>query len=90
MAVIHRDHVSAEVGHSSGVVRLVLGAGLLLVGAGIGMFLIGLVLGFNEARGGVVDSEGSVWLLPAGGLAVVVGLLVASVGMALARRSAGE
>lgn len=90
MAVIERDHLSGEVGHSSGVGRVLLTAGLVLIGLGVVGFVVGIGLGINEARSGVVDSEGSVWLLPAGGLAVVVGLLVSAVGMALSRRAAGE
>lgn len=90
MAVIHRDHLSSEVGHSAGIDRIVLGLGLVLVGVGVVAFLLGLALGMNEARGGVVDTDGVVWLLPAGSLSVILGLVISSIGMALARRSAGE
>lgn len=90
MAVINRDHLSREVGHTSGLSRIVLTVGLLLVGGGVACVIAGIALGMNEARSGVVDSEGSLWLLPVGGAAVVVGLVLASIGMAWARRSAGE
>lgn len=90
MAVIQRDHMSSEVGHSDGLSRIILGLGLVSMGLGVVAFVAGIGLGMNEARNGVVDTEGTVWLLPVGGLAVVFGLIVASIGMALARRSAGE
>ncbi len=89
MAVIHRDHLSSEVGHSAGVSRVVLTAGLVLLGLGVVTFLAGVGLGMNQARHGGIG-DGSLRLLPIGGLSVVVGLLVASVGMAMARRAADE
>lgn len=90
MVVIRRDHVSDEVGHSSGVSRVLLAVGVSLVVAGVVAFVLGVALGINEARSGVVSTEGDVWLLPAGGLAVSIGLVVSAVGMAWSRRSAGE
>ena len=89
MVVIHRDHLSSEVGHSAGVSRVVLTTGLVLVGLGVSLFLAGVAMGMNQARHGGIG-DGSLRLLPIGGASVVVGLLVAAMGMAMARRSAGE
>lgn len=89
MAVIHRDHLSSEAGHSSGASRVVLTLGLVLVGLGVGAFIVGLGMGMVDAsRGGAGDS--SVQLFGIGGSAVVAGMLLAAVGMAWARRNADE
>ncbi len=89
MAVIGRDHLSSEVGHSSGASRVVLTIGLVLIGVGILVFLAGLLTGmFGTTSGAGGDS--SVQLFTFGGSSVVVGCVVAAIGMAWARREAGE
>ncbi len=90
MAVIQRDHLSREVGHTSGICRVLLASGLVLVALGVVGFAAGVLVGLADARDGVVTGDGSVWLLPVGGAAVSVGLVVSSVAMAWGRRAAGE
>lgn len=89
MAVINRDHLSGEVGHAAGVSRIVLAVGLGLVGVGIVVFLAGLLTGmFGTTSGAGGDS--SVQLFTLGGSSVVVGSIVAAIGMTWARHAAGE
>lgn len=90
MAVIQRDHLSGEVGHSAGISRIVLALGLVLVGLGVVAFVSGLALGLADARSGSAGGDRTMTLFGLGGGAVVIGTLVAAVGMAWARRDAGE
>lgn len=89
MAVIHDDHLSHEVGHTTGVSRVLLTVGMVLVGVGVLVFLAGVVLGIYDASKGTAG-DGSVRLFPIGGAAVVLGSVVAATGMALGRKAAGE
>ena len=82
--------MSDETGRVAGASRLVLGAGLVLVAGGIVAFLIGVGRGLLDATGGDSAADSMMPWLPLGGVAVVAGLLVAAVGMAFARRDAGE
>ncbi len=90
MAVIHRDHLSNETGHTAGAARALLAVGLALVVLGVLAFLGAALWGMVEARDGSSAAGDSAGLLAAGGLAVVAGTVVAAAGMLLGRRAAGE
>lgn len=83
-------HISDETGRVAGASRIVLGAGLVLVAGGILLFLVGVGRGLLDAAGGDSAADSMMPWLPLGGGAVVVGLIVAAIGMAIARRDAGE
>lgn len=90
MAVIHRDHLSLESGHTSGVSRVLIDVGLALVVIGVLGFAAAAVWGILAAGNGSASGSGSTRLLSLGGGGVVVGTILAAAGMTLGRRVAGE
>ena len=83
-------HISDEAGNVEGASRVVLGTGLVLVAGGIVVFLVGVGRGLLRAADGKSAADTMMPWLPLGGGAVLVGLIIAAVGMTLARRAAGE
>lgn len=90
MAVIHRDHLSLEGGHTSGISRVLVDGGLALVVIGVLAFVAAAVWGIVAAGSGSVIGSGSTRLLAAGGGSVVGGTVLAAAGITLGRRIAGE
>ena len=90
MAVIVRDHLSHEAGHTGGPTRLLLGVGLVSIVVGVLGFAAAVLWGLVSARDGSVAAADSVRMLAPAGAAVVVGTVLTAAGSMIGRRAAGE